>query len=122
MHLLQYAPPHLYCQLCQLSQSHVALFLISSTVPFIGISTGSIELRADGKFHEWTIFNQHPAGAAKMHAIEDVFLGVRAATADSSVAMVLQTNPNDTRLPAVDSLQYQGTLHYLSLTYYMEYM
>ena len=43
-----------------------------------GISTGNIELRADGKFHEWSIFNQHPAGAAKIQVIDDVFMGVRA--------------------------------------------
>ena len=83
----------------------------------IGISTGSIELRADGKFHEWTIFNQHPAGAAKIQVIDDVFMGVRTATTDGSMAVVLQTHPNDTRLPAVESLQYQGTAYYLSFTY-----
>ena len=89
--------------------------IITKLLPlFLGISTGSIELRADGKFHEWTIFNQHPAGAAKIQVIEDIFLGMWATTADRTVAMVLQTHPNDTRLPAVDSLQYQGTLHYLS--------
>ena len=42
------------------------------------MSTGSFELRADGKFHEWTIFNQHPAGAAKIQFMEDMFMGVRA--------------------------------------------
>ena len=79
--------------------------------PFVGISTGSFELRADGKFHEWTIFNQHPAGAAKIQVIDDVFMGVRAATDDGSAAVVMQTHPNDTRLPAVESLQYQGILN-----------
>ena len=75
---------------------------------YIGISTGSFELRGDGKFHEWTIFNQYPAGAAKIQVIDDVFLGVRTATDDGSAAVVLQTHPNDTRLPVVESLQYQG--------------
>ena len=89
-----------------------------SSLLIAGISTGSIELRADGTFHEWTIFNQYPAGAAKIQVIDDVFLGVRTATADRSVAVVLQTHPNDTRLPAVESLQYKGTVHcspYLSI-------
>ena len=89
-----------------------------SSLLIAGISTGSIELRADGTFHEWTIFNQYPAGAAKIQVIDDVFLGVRTATADGSVAVVLQTHPNDTRLPAVESLQYKGTVHcspYLSI-------
>ena len=75
---------------------------------YIGISTGSFELRGDGKFHEWTIFNQYPAGAAKIQVIDDVFLGVRTATDDVSAAVVLQTHPTDTRLPVVESLQYQG--------------
>ena len=92
-------------------------YTVNSTTPFVGISTGSFELRADGKFHEWTIFNQYPAGAAKIQVIDDVFLGVRTATANGSVAVVLQTNPNDTRLPAVESLQYQGTTSVIPSAY-----
>ena len=80
------------------------------TLTTAGTSTGSFELRADGTFHEWTIFNQHPAGAAKIQVIDDMFLGVRTATASGSAAVVLQTHPNDTRLPAVESLQYQGII------------
>ena len=86
-----------------------SMLVILSTLITIGISTGSFELRADGTFREWTIFNQHPAGAAKIQVIDDVFLGVRTAMAGGSVAVVMQTHPSDTRLPAVESLQYQGT-------------
>ena len=85
------------------------MLAILSTSTVIGISTGSFELRADGTFHEWTIFNQYPAGAAKIQVIDNVFLGVRTATAGGSVAVVMQTHPNDTRLPAVEGLEYRGT-------------
>ena len=33
---------------------------IRSAVPLGGISTGAVELRGDGTFHEWTIINQTP--------------------------------------------------------------
>ncbi len=74
-----------------------------------GISTGTFELRADGTFHEWTIFNQHPAGAAKIQLIDDVFMGVRAAVPGRQpVSVVLQTHPSDPRLPGVQALKYHG--------------
>ena len=76
-----------------------------------GISTGNIEVRADGKFHEWSIFNQHPAGAAKIQVIDDVFMGVRAAVqGQQPVSLVLQTQPNNQQLPAVEALSYHGEL------------
>lgn len=91
-------------------------------MPLGGISTGTFELRADGKFHEWTIFNQYPAGNAKIQVMEDTFMGVyakrRSEEADGGgqrgdgeegVALVLQTHPpQDSKLPAVQTLQYQG--------------
>ena len=42
-----------------------------------GISTGVFEVRTDGTFHEWTIFNQYPAGAAKIQIIDDMFMALR---------------------------------------------
>ena len=42
-----------------------------------GISTGVFEVRADGTFHEWTIFNQYPAGAAKIQIMDDMFMALR---------------------------------------------
>jgi hypothetical protein len=32
----------------------------NSGVPLGGLGTGSVELRADGRFHRWEIFNNHP--------------------------------------------------------------
>ena len=51
-----------------------SMLVILSTLTTVGISTGSFELRADGTFREWTIFNQHPAGAVKIQVIDDEFL------------------------------------------------
>ncbi len=45
---------------------------------YVGISTGNFELRGDGSFHEFSIFNQHPAGAAKIQTFDDMFMAVRA--------------------------------------------
>ena len=42
-----------------------------------GVSTGSTELRADGSFREWTIFNQGPAGSGKYGIVDDAWLAVR---------------------------------------------
>ena len=68
---------------------------------YVGISTGNIELRGDGTFHEWSIFNQHPAGAAKIQVLEDVFMGVRATVqGQQPVSLVLQTHPSNQQLPA----------------------
>ena len=77
----------------------------------LGISTGNIELRGDGTFHEWSIFNQYPAGAAKIQVIDDVFMGVRAAVqGQEPVSLVLQTHPSNQQLPAVEALSYHGKL------------
>ncbi|XP_064405275.1 uncharacterized protein LOC135350425 [Halichondria panicea] len=79
-----------------------------SSVPLGGISTGVFELRADGSFHEFTIFNQYPAGAAKMQTFDDMFMAVRTQANDESVALVLQTHPSNKELPGVRSLDYRG--------------
>ena len=79
---------------------------------FAGISTGVFELRGDGSFHEWTIFNQHPAGAAKIQLLDDVFMGLRTVVhkekESESMAFVLQTHPSNQKLPAVHGLEYRG--------------
>jgi len=59
-----------------------------SAVPLGGLGAGAIELRADGTFHEATIINQSPAGAAKFGRVEDMVLGVYA----GGVAKVLRTH------------------------------
>lgn len=39
---------------------------IRSAVPLGGVGAGSIELRADGSLHEWTIMNQSPGKCAML--------------------------------------------------------
>ena len=74
-----------------------------------GISTGSFELRADGTFHEWTIFNQHPSGPPKFQTLDSTFMGLYVKRASGHTASyVLQTNPCDGRLPEVQSLMVRG--------------
>eukprot|EP00043_Microstomoeca_roanoka_P010110 m.96381 g.96381 ORF g.96381 m.96381 type:complete len:1092 (-) comp14791_c0_seq2:334-3609(-) len=79
-----------------------------SAVPHGGLGAGSIELRADGTLHEWTIVNQSPAGAAKFHSFDNAFFGLH--TADESgetFAATLRTTP-PAGLPGVRSLRYNG--------------
>ena len=87
-------------------------WFVNTIIMCVGISTGNIELRGDGKFHEWSIFNQHPAGAAKIQVIDDVFMGFRAAVqGHEPVSLVLQTHPSNQQLPPVESLNYHGELY-----------
>jgi hypothetical protein len=82
---------------------------IRSAVPLGGLSTGSVELKGDGSFSEWTIANQSPAGAAKIAEYTDALLALRVCnsgtgsnngsnngTGDDSrcVSKLLQTHPH----------------------------
>lgn len=83
-----------------------------SAVPLGGLSAGSVELRADGTLHEWTIVNQSPAGAAKFGLQDDAMFGVYAAQSGAAgVAKPVRTMPpaslNGT-VQGVDALRYQG--------------
>ena len=71
-----------------------------------GVSTGSMELRADGSFREWTIFNQGPAGSGKYGIVDDVFLAVRV----GNRAKMLRTHPPPyARAAAIDELSFSGS-------------
>lgn len=83
---------------------------LRSAVPLGGITTGSIELRGDGTFHEWTVENQSPAGAAKFGVVDEALLAIRLKN--------LQTNETNTRLirthpnhnfNGIDTIRYQGS-------------
>jgi hypothetical protein len=83
-----------------------------SAVQLGGLGAGSVELRADGTFHEWTLHNQHPASGAKYPVLADTFTAVRLAPASggAGVTRVLQTGgaapPYAT---GVDQLSYSGS-------------
>ena len=60
-----------------------------SSVPLGGLGAGAVELRADGSFHECTIVNQSPAGAAKFGVLADMLLGLRV----NDDARLVRTHP-----------------------------
>lgn len=67
---------------------------LRSAVPLGGIGAGAMELRGDGTFHEVTIVNQSPAGAAKFGVLGDAFLGLRTVTnGGSTTARTIRTTP-----------------------------
>ena len=85
-----------------------------SSVPLGGLGTGAFELRADGTFHEWTLINQHPAGAAKFGVVSDALIGLRVQSgAGSSASRLLRTAPPPGAVAAgvtgVDSIRYSGS-------------
>jgi len=47
-----------------------------SAVPLGGLGSGTVELRADGSFRDWNIFNNSPAGGTKIQRDEALF-GIR---------------------------------------------
>lgn len=89
----------------------------------LGISTGVIELRGDGTFHEWTIINQSPAGAGKIQTFDDAFFAMRQTTRKrdnfqfhnnvfsmskpQSQVFAIRTNPPNS-IPGVDEIEYSG--------------
>ena len=81
-----------------------------SAVPLGGASCGSVELRADGTFHEWTIVNQSPAGATKFGIVDQSLMAVRSEPADGSgdaLVVTVRTRP-PVGLPGVSAIRYQG--------------
>ena len=46
-----------------------------SAPPLGGLATGTVELRADGSLHAWTIENASPAGSTKTAVLDDAVFG-----------------------------------------------
>ena len=82
-----------------------------SAVPLGGAGAGSVELRADGTFHEWTIVNQSPGGAAKYGVVDDCIMAVyKQSTGDSSDAQARTVRTHSPRsLPGVSGIRYRGS-------------
>ena len=86
---------------------------LRSAVPVGGVGAGSVEMRGDGAFHEWTIANQSPGGAAKYGVVDDAVMGVRVAPAgggrgQGGTARLIRTHPPH-GLPGVAGLRYRGS-------------
>ena len=81
-----------------------------ATIP---VSSGSIELRADGSFREWTIMNAGPAGNGKLGIVDDAFMAVKVGSEDAKVVR--------THLPAslggvaagVESIEFAGSCEWI---------
>lgn len=72
-----------------------------------GIGAGSVELRSDGSFRQWTIFNQGPAGSGKYGIVDDVWMAVRGG---GTITKILRTHPPSYASgQAVDSLTFGGS-------------
>lgn len=49
---------------------------IRSSVPLGGFGAGSVELRADGRFMDWDIFNNSPATGNDKTQLDEAFMGL----------------------------------------------
>ena len=83
---------------------------IRSAVPLGGVSCGSVELRGDGRFYEWTIVNQSPGGSPKFGVVDQAVMAVRTVghTNKTVRAATIRTRPV-LNLPTVAALRYQGS-------------
>ncbi|UJR11626.1 hypothetical protein I4U23_015807 [Adineta vaga] len=83
---------------------------LRSAVPLGGITTGSIELRGDGTFHEWTIENQSPATGAKLGFLNDALLALRITNLNTkeSDARLIRTHPNY-NIKGISTINYHGS-------------
>ena len=77
---------------------------------FFFLFEGSLELRADGSFHEWTLENQSPGGSAKLGpgALDKAVIGVRVSSSMGIKAALLRTHP-PLGYPGVEALSYSGS-------------
>jgi non-lysosomal glucosylceramidase len=77
-----------------------------SAVPLGGLGSGTVELRADGSFQDWNIFNNSPAGGTKVR-IDDAFLAAKIIDGKKSTSWTLRTQP-PSDLPAIAQIEYSG--------------
>ena len=78
-----------------------------SAVPLGGLGSGTLELRADGSFRDWNIFNNSPAGGPKIQ-IDDAFFALWAQPQHRPAqAWTLRTHP-PLNLPSIAQSEYAG--------------
>lgn len=88
-----------------------------SSVPLGSLGGGNIELRADGRLADWSIFNNEPEekNGAKMD-VDDAAFGILTSQNGTSNSVLLRTHPSGTGLPSVQSLSYEGAFPVSRLT------
>lgn len=55
-----------------LNETYEANSRVRSGIAIGGIGTGSIELRKDGNFYNWTIFNNYPLSTGRFFSIAEL--------------------------------------------------
>ncbi len=88
-------------------------------VPLGGIGAGSVEIRGDGSFREWQIFNNWgntPQVVLSKHFPPFDLLNAFAAVKIDDHAYVLETHPPE-GLPGVSAIQYDGWFPFADLDY-----
>lgn len=79
-----------------------------SAVPLGGLGAGTVELRADGSFRDWNIFNNSPGGGGGKVQLDDALFGLWLKTADEPArAWTLRTHPPQ-GLPPIAEIEYAG--------------
>jgi non-lysosomal glucosylceramidase len=87
-----------------------------SAVPLGGLGSGTVELRGDGSFRDWNIFNNSPAAGNKTN-IDDTFFALRVKQKGSPAkSWALRTDP-PRGLPAVGEIEYSGAFPVSRLQY-----
>jgi hypothetical protein len=74
-----------------------------SAPPLGGWAAGTVELRADGSLHAWTIENNSPAGSTKLATLDDAAFGVLV----GGTTKLLRTHPPQ-GLPGVAGMHFSG--------------
>jgi len=108
-------------------------YCVASGVPLGGIGTGSVELRADGRFYEWHIFNngrwawRREDREKEFMSPEDFFFAVRTKTTDNSVRVRLLQASKGYELGgdpytfpwfrSVDKIEYNGEPPFIFIMY-----
>lgn len=88
-----------------------------SSVPLGGLGAGTVELRADGSLHDWTIFNNSPAGGGAKVQLDEALFAVKARSSAASLsARALRTHP-PRFLPGVEAIEYSGSYPVSRLTF-----
>ena len=85
--------------------------VLASGIPLGGLGTGSVELRADGRFHDWEIFNNYQWSGDREHMppevwSEDAFFAVRAKQEGGAPKVRLLYNDDKKARAMGNSLQY----------------
>ncbi len=88
-----------------------------SSVPLGGLGAGTVELRGDGGFMDWNIFNNSPATGNEKVQLPNGFMGLWVqGKSEESVASTLRTHPEE-GFPAIAQIEYSGAFPVSKLSF-----